>query len=62
VYPDTALFIILTNSLPDKYNVIINGFEVQQSLLVDKKLHILIDKEEKINEGEKAYLARRCVY
>jgi len=61
-YPDTALFLILTNSLPDKYNVIVDGFEVQQSLSVDDKLRILIDKEEKINEGEKAHIARRRAY
>ena len=35
---------------------------MQQSLSVDEKLRILLDKEEKINEGEKAHLARRRVY
>jgi hypothetical protein len=48
IYPDSILFIIFSIKLPNKYKVIINGFRITVVYNINKKIKILVDKEDSL--------------
>ena len=58
-YPDAALFLILTKTLPGAFKVTTNGFRIQVTLSVEDKLKILNEVEEDLRlQNERSLLAR----
>lgn len=59
-YPDQALLLILTRSLPTEYKATRDGLRLQQQLTVDEKIKILVEVDEETREAEsKALIARQ---
>ena len=58
-YPDKTLLYILTQKLPKLYTSILDGFRTNQSLSIDKKLKILVEKEEDQKIAEHDNFANR---
>ncbi|KAI0991596.1 hypothetical protein K3495_g16591, partial [Podosphaera aphanis] len=59
-YPDAALFLILTKSLPSAFKATTDGFRLHNQMSVDEKLRILNEVEEDIrSQSEKALVARQ---
>jgi hypothetical protein len=59
-YPDAALLLILTKSLPDTYRATTDGFRLHPSMPVEDKLKILyeVEEDDKAGKDESAHLAR----
>ena len=59
-YPDAALFLILTKTLPAAFKATTDGFRIQVTLSVEDKLKILNEVEEDLRlQNEKALVARQ---
>jgi hypothetical protein len=58
-YPDKTLLNVLTRTLPKEFTAILDGFRTNQSLAIDERLKILVEKEEDLKDAEKAYWSRR---
>ncbi|RKF83436.1 hypothetical protein GcM3_013053 [Golovinomyces cichoracearum] len=59
IYPEKALFLILSKTLPSRYSSIIDGFRTNPLTTIEDRINILLEKEDSLKISEHAHSANK---
>ncbi|RKF58789.1 hypothetical protein GcM3_179032 [Golovinomyces cichoracearum] len=59
IYPEKALFLILSKTLPSRYSSIIDGFRTNPLTTIEDRINILLEKEDSLKILEHAHSAHK---